>query len=422
MTGAICIVPISHRRSSGPLAVWLLAAGWAEAAEQLLGRSFVVGPEGGVLSPGEARAAASQPELHTARTSRKRRFRLLRTLIKDMGQRGSARQFRNQVLQDLASREQPEFVWQHHQVFHDVGWSLAQKLQCPFVLHVDAPIVWEAEQWGVSRPVWGRWLERYGEIPQIQRADLVTCPSAEVAEQLTARGIDEQRIMVTPGGVNLKTFHPSAGATEVRQKYNLQDKFVIGWTGSFRRFHGVDVALRAFATFQKSHPETALLLVGDGPERPQLQRLADELQLNHVVFTGTLNHVDMPNHIAAMDVALVLAPPNGTFHYSPLKLREYMACCVPVIAPKSGELERIFHDGEDVMLVEGRSAADLSRAIQALYSNPERAQSISTAARKLMEREGAWELQVTRVLERLGCAREKPGRPHQHLAACETTS
>ena len=87
-----------------------------------------------------------------------------------------------------------------------------------------------------------------------------------------------------------------------------------------------------------------------------------------VVLPGAIAHTDMPEFIAAMDVAVVSARPDAGFHYSPLKLREYMACGVPVVAPRLGEIPRTVHDGEDALLHPpgdsrsvGRSAAAAAR-------------------------------------------------------------
>ena len=76
--------------------------------------------------------------------------------------------------------------------------------------------------------------------------------------------------MVTPSGVDLELFDRPPDGRAVRDRYGLADSFVVGWVGSFRRFHAVEQAVDAAAAV----PGTRLLLVGDGPERPRIEALA----------------------------------------------------------------------------------------------------------------------------------------------------
>ena len=82
-------------------------------------------------------------------------------------------------------------------------------------------------------------------------------------------------------------------------------------------------------SYAPSIPELTLLFVGDGAERPHIEERARAPGLD-AVFTGTVEHAEIPAHITAMDVGLVISPDSENFHYSPLKLREYMSCGLAV--------------------------------------------------------------------------------------------
>jgi glycosyltransferase involved in cell wall biosynthesis len=144
-----------------------------------------------------------------------------------------------------------------------------------------------------------------------------------------------------------------------------------------------------------------LLLVGDGLERPRLESMARELGLRNVVFTGTVPYEKMPRYIAAMHLALVLDPGKGDFHYSPLKLREYMACGRAVLAPRVGQVARFLDDGVDALLIDPGDARDLARAIERVHREPELGRTLGAAARKKVADEGAWDKQVQRAIESL---------------------
>jgi glycosyltransferase involved in cell wall biosynthesis len=109
----------------------------------------------------------------------------------------------------------------------------------------------------------------------------------------------------------------------------------------------------------------------------------------------------MPRYIAAMDLALVLDPGKGDFHYSPLKLREYMACGRAVLAPRVGQVARFLDDGVDALLIDPGDARALAQAIERIHREPELGAALGTAARKKVAGEGAWDAQVQRAIESL---------------------
>jgi glycosyltransferase involved in cell wall biosynthesis len=187
----------------------------------------------------------------------------------------------------------------------------------------------------------------------------------------------------------------------VREELALGGKFVVGWVGSFRRFHGVDLALEAAASLQDKVPDLALLLVGDGLERPRLEERAKALGLRHAIFTGTVSYQEMPRYIRAMDVALVLDAGGGGFHYSPLKLREYMACRRALIAPRVGQVGRVLSDGVDALVVRPGDPRALAGALERLHRDPGLRRSLGAAARRKVAEEGSWDRQVQRAVEAL---------------------
>ena len=208
----------------------------------------------------------------------------------------------------------------------------------PSVLFVPAAKVWEAERWGTTRPGWGGWLERRAERPALLGADLVACGSETVVEQVLRIGVPDERVLLTPTGVDLELFAEPPDPAPLRRRLGLDGRFVVGWIGSFRRFHALEQAVEAAAGL----PAAALLLVGDGPERARIERLAHDLGVP-ATFTGTVPHHELPAYLAAMDAAVILAPRNEPFHYSPLKLAEYLAAGLPVVAPAAGQLARAAH-------------------------------------------------------------------------------
>jgi glycosyltransferase involved in cell wall biosynthesis len=240
-------------------------------------------------------------------------------------------------------------------------------------------------------------LERVAELPQLHAADLVACVSDEVAEAVHSRGVSKDRIIVTPCGVDPCQFTPAVSGTRVKERFNIGERFVVGWVGSFRRFHGVDLLLDCFAELERLRPDSVLLLVGDGLDLPRLQQLATERRLRNAIFAGNAPYAEMPEFLAAMDTGVVLDPGVNGFHYSPLKLREYMAAGLSVIAPKSGEISRTLQDGENAVLVQPGNRDALLKALLLVHDDDGLRRRLGIAARNHIISTGTWSEAVRRT-------------------------
>jgi glycosyltransferase involved in cell wall biosynthesis len=119
------------------------------------------------------------------------------------------------------------------------------------------------------------------------------------------------------------------------------------------------------------------------------------------VFTGTVPYDAMAGHLAAMDAAAVVAPDDGSFHYSPLKLAEYLAAGLPVVAPDVPTISSRLDDNVHVLLVGPTDRAALRSSIERLRDDPDLRATLGKAARAEVEANWSWDLQVRRVRDRL---------------------
>ena len=393
---AIFVVAGSPTEQQGPVASLLSTAGWAGAGARVVGQSWVVTPAG-VMSPAEARRRGSDPGLHSPDRTSLRRVApgLLKTAVKDLRQWRRRGRFRIDPGGPWAETD-VVFVWQRHELFQRAGLRLASHLGVPSVLFVPATVVWEAEHWGIKRPGWERWLEAHGEAPALRAADVVACGTPEVAEQARRLGVSEARLLITSTGVDLEVFDQWSDPERLRGQLGLRDRFVVGWSGSFRRFHALEQAVEAVAHLDGA----TLLLVGDGPERARIEQLARNRQVP-IVCTGTVPQSELPAYLRAMDAALVLAPEGVPFHYSPLKLAEYLAAAVPVVAPAVGQLSGRLTDGVDALLVPPHDTPALVAALQRLQRDADERARIGRAGHQVASATWSWDQQVRRVLAAL---------------------
>ncbi|MEO7574032.1 MAG: glycosyltransferase [Acidimicrobiales bacterium] len=401
--GAIFVLPTTTVGQVGPVAGWISACGWAAAAERELGRAWIVTPHG-ILTVAEVRRRAAAAVTASAPGSRRARRTVptvVKTLFKDAREARRARGF--EVSPEgpwTAVQAELTFVWQRHELFHTAGIDLAEELRVPSVLFVPALIVWQAEQWGVRRPGWGRWLERTAERPALQRASLVACGTDVVAEHAARRGVPDDRLLVTPTGVDLALFGGSVDRSASRRSLGVDDdEVVIGWAGSFRAFHQLDQLVHATAQIAGA----SLLLVGDGPERVRVEALAGALGVQ-ARFTGVVPHEDLPRLLGAMDVGVVLARVDAPFHYSPLKVAEYLAAGLPVVVPTVAQLADRLQEGREAAFFPPGDVRALASVLRSLVIDPDRRLRLAAGARKVAQ-DWAWDRQVARVRDRLDTLR-----------------
>jgi len=318
-----------------------------------------------------------------------------KTALKDLRELRRARAFRVAADGPWRGRDLA-FVWQRHELFQTAGLRLASELRVPSVMFVPATLVWQARQWGVRRPGWSRAVEHFGERVPLRGADVVACGTEAVVAEVVRLGVDERRVVVTPTGVDTELFTPDASGTAVRAQLGLEHRFVVGWVGSFRRFHALDQAVAALAGAE----DVTLLLVGDGPERRRIEELGRAAGV-HVVCTGTVDHRRLQGYLAAMDVGLLLAAPGAAFHYSPLKLAEYLAAGIAVVAARAGELPEQLRDGTDALLVPPGDTVMLRTALLRLRDDPEERARLGRAARTAAVERWSWDRSIRRVLDHL---------------------
>ena len=211
------------------------------------------------------RAVQPGRELGTARGGVRRLPRPARTGLADLRAWRRARRLRE--LAGMVADRPYRLVMQLHRRFHDCGFEVAREAGVPLVLRVDALEVREEATWGVRRPGWGRIVEQLGEVSLLRRADLVAAVSDDIDEALATLGIEDERRVVVPSGVDLDAMTPGEDELELRRRNGLDGRFVVGWVGGFRPFHGLEAIPDIARGLRRSVPDAVLCLVGTGPLR-----------------------------------------------------------------------------------------------------------------------------------------------------------
>jgi glycosyltransferase involved in cell wall biosynthesis len=139
-----------------------------------------------------------------------------------------------------------------------------------------------------------------------------------------------------------------------------------------------------------------LMLVGDGPHRPSLEAMAQDLGVRpRVLFTGSVPFESVPDYLAAMDIAVM---PNSNWYGSPIKLFEYGAMGRAVIAPDTPPVREVMVDEEEGLIVPPGSVEALRAGLHRLAGNPTLREQLGERFRARVLRQYTWSHAADRLL------------------------
>ena len=289
-----------------------------------------------------------------------------------------------------------DLIYERYSLWSHAGMEYARDSAAAGVLEVNAPLI---EEQATYRGL----IDRAGAERTAERAfgaaKVIAAVSRPLAGYLERHPAARGRVHVVPNGTNPTRFPPGLAPTYP----GGPGSFTIGFLGHLKPWHGLPVLIEAFATLHAAHPETRLLIVGDGPEREALtQMLATRGVLAAVRFAGHVATDEVPGLLASMDVAVAPYPPLDHFYFSPLKLFEYMAAGLPIVASRIGQLEELIEDGVTGLLCQPGDAGALASAIGRLRASPELRTRIGAAARETALKKHTWEAVAGRILTLAG--------------------
>ncbi len=197
------------------------------------------------------------------------------------------------------------------------------------------------------------------------------------------------RVHLIENGVDGDRFTVAGRAADLVELYRLGGCFVFVSVCRLLEKKGVDTALRAFAIIHAGAPETRYLIVGTGPYRGALEALAAELGLQGcAIFAGQVADDELVDHYRLGDVFVMpnRELPNGDTEGFGLVFLEANSCGLPVIAGQDGGSTDAVRDGENGLVVDGRSVEAVAEAMRRLREDEGlyqaiRARGLAVAAR-----------------------------------------
>lgn len=284
----------------------------------------------------------------------------------------------------------PDVVYERLSLFGTAGRRLAADTGARHVLEINALL---SEEETAYRSLRLQRIARRREDTVLRSAALRVAVSDELASRVRERcGL---RVDVVPNGVERQLFENLASKRDAREAFGLPpDGRLVGFTGSLRPWHGLDLAIDALGHL----PGVDLVVAGEGDVRAELEARAERLHVSdRVHWLGHVPHDRIAAFLASLDVAVAPYPRLEKFSFSPLKLYEYLAAGVPVVASDIGQIPGVID--EFGVLVPPGDAVALAGAIDDVLARPDEARRAAAAGREWVLARHGWTQRAEEIVQ-----------------------
>lgn len=244
-------------------------------------------------------------------------------------------------LRRAISRFKPDVVYERYALFLMAGVVSSRSRGIPIVLEMNDSAVVERVRRLMLKGLASR-FERW----ILERATGIVFVSTQFRSDCERHYRSLPPSIVSANCADTRVFDPELfDKAAIRRELGIPaDACVAGYVGGFVHWHRVQWFVSGIAPSLKQHPKLVLLLVGDGVERAPVLEICGRFGLaNQLVLPGKVRHEDVPRMIAAMDFAVL---PDSNVFGSPMKLFEFMAMKVPVVAPDVPPIAEVVRNGE----------------------------------------------------------------------------
>lgn len=315
--------------------------------------------------------------------------------------------FANQIRGSIGENIKPAFVYQRYSLNNITGVQIAQEYDIPFILEYNGSEVWINENWG--KPLKYEKLSEKIEYLNLNAADIVVVVSQPMKNELVIRGIEPGKILVNPNGVDPEKYSPDINGSDIRNKYGLNDKVVLGFIGTFGKWHGAEVLVESFGLLMQQEPyyreKVRLLMIGDGVTMPAVKEKLTQYKLQELcILPGMVPQEEGPQYLAACDILISPHVPNpdGTpFFGSPTKLFEYMAMGKGIVASDLEQIGEILNHGQTAWMVEPGNIGELIIGLKTMIDNEELRRQLGYNARIEVINKYTWKQHTQKIIEKL---------------------
>jgi glycosyltransferase involved in cell wall biosynthesis/ubiquinone/menaquinone biosynthesis C-methylase UbiE len=312
----------------------------------------------------------------------------------------------------------PRYIYERLCLGNFAGARLSRELGIPYVVEYNGSEISMSRSFDGGGFRYADVFER-AEEAAFRQATMITVVSDAVAESLVDRGVSAEKILVNPNGADPATYRPPSPdeRVAVRRECGFSDSDrVVGFTGTFGGWHGIDVLAASIPKICDRAPEAKFLLIGDGAQKPLVDDAVAKHRLNgRVKSVGRVPQHEGARLLGACDI--YVSPHNShmvdsRFFGSPTKLFEYMAMgggvvgsdleqlgevLSPALRPSDFERPDVSVSNERAVLCTPGGIDEFTTAVVELVRRPEISAALGRNARRATLEQYSWQCHVDRI-------------------------
>lgn len=294
-------------------------------------------------------------------------------------------------------------IYQRYSLGNFYGIYLRRKFNIPLIVEFNGSEIWVSKNWNNKKLFFANLLSKIESL-NLKFADKIIVVSQVLKNSLEEKGISGNKILVNPNGVDTTIYKPNCGGEIIREKYGFNDDNVVGFIGTFGKWHGAIVMANAIKLYFENYPnvKTKFLLIGEGNDLPEVKEIIKNAGYeDSVIYTERIDQTEGPKYLDACDILLsphIPNPDGSDFFGSPTKLFEYMAMEKAIIASNLNQIGEILEHEKTALLIEPNNPIELAKSINTLLLDKEKQKQLGLNARIEVVNNYSWDMHVEKII------------------------
>lgn len=303
----------------------------------------------------------------------------------------AARRCKNPLISEgkqLASKNKFDFVFSIFHPFHfapNAAVSISQILKIPVIIKIDDAVYEKSRGLKFIQ----RRIERWVSSKILKKASKILVVNDETKKIVRDYyNVPVEKIRIIPNGIDTSLFY----------KNNLKKSKIVFFSGVMYYHRGIDILLKSVSTVVKKIPKVNFLLIGEGPELYNLQKIVRDYKIeNNVEFKKWVERKEISKFLSEASIGIgPLRSTTVTKDALPIKVLEYMAASLPIIAQKNTLSHNVLIDGINGFFVNNEE--ELAAKITYLLENEQSAEEMGLKSREIVL-DFDWKVIVNKIID-----------------------
>jgi len=281
-------------------------------------------------------------------------------------------------------KDKVDLIYERYSLFMYYTVKLARKNNIPVILEINDSALVER-----VRHLFFVAIAKKFESWIFRNADGLVFISNEFKKIASTNYTLTNHMCVSPNAADPQQFsRDKYDRRTIRKQLGIESGIVCGYVGAFHHWHGIHIFIDKVIPVMKKNPDTYMLMIGDGELLDDIKGIVEENHLqDKFIFTSRIPHDEVPHYIAAMDIAVL---PDSNVYGSPMKIFEYMAMEVPVVAPDYSPIGEVIKSGETGWLFHKNDFNDCVQLFEKLLNDLDEIRRVGKNAREYIIKERQW--------------------------------